>query len=1191
MAVMLLALGLLVGSAFGHPQEASPYIKAGPVVQGVPQLPEDWAVLSYNGFVFDTRQGEPALPAGLKISSYQAGTTGYYLVTLRVPITEAVKGELTSSGAKILYFMPNNSFLVAMDEAAKARVQASPAVSWVGIFQPAYKIASWMKDVSGTRDVWVQLFQNEDVNAIASKLRVMGYKVSIEDAQMYKIMKVRMDVSSVGQVANLREVMWLEPWPKYITVNATAQWTTQTNFPNLRRLWDRGVRGQLEVVNTADTGINFNVGGGHDMFRDPAVPITADGDFPTHRKVIGYHTVTGAAFGDAAGGYYHGTHTAGTICGDDSAVGGTDPNRGMALKDKMYFMDIGDGSGTLWVPANLYTGLYQTPYNGNAGGAARISSHSWGSTAPGQYTANCSQTDQFMWDHKDMCIFFAAQNSGPGAGTVGPPGTSKDIVTAGASDNGKAAVGLAGFSSRGPCNDNRRKPTVCAPGVALWSANGAVTTGDQSMSGTSMATPCAASNGALVRCYFDRGFYPTGDSVPANRFPYVSAALVKAVLINSAMNDMSGYTIPDNNIGWGRVCLDNTLYFSGDSRKLAVWDDTTGLSTGQNKTDSVYVNTNAEPLKITMVYTDYYAAAGGSTINNLDLVVTSPGGAQTYLGNVFSGGWSTTGGTADALNPEECVYIKQPALGAWAIRINAPSVPSGTRQPYAIVVSGGLGPVGTQALSLRSNVVIDTLAGSNGNGNGRMDIGETVRFVDTLYNGSSLGVTGVTATLRTTDANVIIKDSTATFGTIASGGTGNNGATPFKLAAYGSPRTIMFTLHTNGTIPYTADFQFPVEVGLSAGEVVKVIIPPLYSDSSFIYGLAWDGTNLWASTFDQGHTSRLFKINPSTGDTLAGGWQIAATDSLTDLAWDWGGNLLWSHNYHGKIVRVLNTNTKTIVRQFNSQATTYPIGLELRGGGRLPGPAQDTVWETDRDAANHMFKCDTLGNLVSTLTLPAYLNPTYGPRCLAYEAHGGVAPHIYWAGGTLLFTVTDFSGSGGTFVAAHLYEIRQNAAAMESLPWNLTSSTHHYVLPWNIRAVENDTSDWNYWLSAAESGGLSYIYKVKGFYDKPLPPSGIQTGISNLPATFALGQSYPNPMVGGATIRYQIPRDVEVSLKVYNVSGQLVKTLVSGTEKAGFKQVAWDGRSDAGHRVSAGIYFYRLHAGDFTATKKLVVVR
>jgi hypothetical protein len=1183
--VMLLALGMLVGSAFGHPQEASPYIVAGPVVQGAPQLPVDWAILEYNGFVFDTRIGEPALPAGLKIESYPAGTVGYYLVTLRVPITGAVKSELTSSGAKILNFMPYNSFLVAMDEAAKARVASSPAVSWVGIFQPGYKVASWFQGLSGTKDVWVQLFPDENVQLAENKLRGMGLGlVSIEAQDAYKILKVKMDLASLSRLAGLREVMWLEPWPEYKTVNQDAQWTTQTYIPGYRKLWARGVNGSRVTLSTGDSGIQVN----NLFFYDSAYPIATWGNYPNHRKVIGYFQVTGSCvFGDGSGASWHGTHTAGTIAGDDSAAGGTLPYDGMAIKAKNFFCDQGDNtSSSIYTPADLGTGLYQPAYTGNAGGQARIGSYSWGGGSG--YTAQCVQTDTYMWSHRDWLAFYSAGNGGPGANTIGSPGSGKDIVTVGASDNGLAGFNMAGFSSRGPVND-RRKPTIVAPGVQLFSANGAVNNGVQAMSGTSMACPTAAGCGALVRDYFQKGFYPTGDSVVGNRWAYVSAALVKAVLVNSSNNDFPAYMIPDNNIGWGRINLDNTLYFSGDARKLAVYEDS--LSAGGTRSVNVDVNTDAEPLKITLVYTDYPGAVGAThaLVNNLNLTVTSPGGAQTYLGNVFSGGWSTTGGAADPNNPEECVYIRQPARGTWAVQVSAPTVPNGP-QPYALVVTGGLGTIGAQVLSLKANTILDNIPGSNGNNNGMVDIGETVGFVDTIYNGGAAAVTAVTATLRTSDLQVMFNrgDSIANLGNIASGATANNGATPFKLVCRGTPRVVTFTLHLVGTfndMPYTNDIQFPVRVGLGLGEVIRVITPRYKADSSMIYGLAYDGTNLRVAEWING---RIYKVNPNTGDTVSGGsFQGPTASQVTDLSWDWGDNTLWETAQLTHQVYKLNAATGAVIRQFASRAVNYTIGLELRGGGRL---AADTLWETDRGLAvtdpKAYYKCDTLGNQIQSFTggqLPAYLTVPAGPRCLAYEPNG----QPYWAGGTLLHVVTDFGGAGNALIASHLYEIRQNGANLDTVP----AVNHHYIWGWNSRAVERDSGDWNYWISAFVTAGYSNIYKVRGFYDKPLPPSGAELGPVALPTSFALGQSYPNPMVGGAMIKYALPRDVAVSLKVYNISGQLVKTLVSGTEKAGYKQVSWEGRSEQGHRVSAGVYFYRMQAGEFTATKKLVVVR
>jgi hypothetical protein len=93
------------------------------------------------------------------------------------------------------------------------------------------------------------------------------------------------------------------------------------------------------------------------------------------------------------------------------------------------------------------------------------------------------------------------------------------------------------------------------------------------------------------------------------------------------------------------------------------------------------------------------------------------------------------------------------------------------------------------------------------------------------------------------------------------------------------------------------------------------------------------------------------------------------------------------------------------------------------------------------------------------------------------------------------------------------------------------------------------------------------------------------------PTVFALAQSYPNPMRDNATIRYQLPVETQVSLKVYNVIGQVVRELASGKQKAGYYKAVWDSRDGSGRSVSSGVYFYRLNAGGFTKTNKLIVVR
>jgi flagellar hook assembly protein FlgD len=88
-----------------------------------------------------------------------------------------------------------------------------------------------------------------------------------------------------------------------------------------------------------------------------------------------------------------------------------------------------------------------------------------------------------------------------------------------------------------------------------------------------------------------------------------------------------------------------------------------------------------------------------------------------------------------------------------------------------------------------------------------------------------------------------------------------------------------------------------------------------------------------------------------------------------------------------------------------------------------------------------------------------------------------------------------------------------------------------------------------------------------------------------------LAQNYPNPFNPSTRIRYSLARNSQVSLSIYNVAGQLVKTLVNDTRTAGPHAVTWDGRDDRGVPVASGVYFYRLVAGDFTKTRKLTLLK
>ena len=91
--------------------------------------------------------------------------------------------------------------------------------------------------------------------------------------------------------------------------------------------------------------------------------------------------------------------------------------------------------------------------------------------------------------------------------------------------------------------------------------------------------------------------------------------------------------------------------------------------------------------------------------------------------------------------------------------------------------------------------------------------------------------------------------------------------------------------------------------------------------------------------------------------------------------------------------------------------------------------------------------------------------------------------------------------------------------------------------------------------------------------------------------TITMEQNTPNPFNPTTTISYSIPQDGKVELKVYNIKGQLVKTLVKDHLEAGTHKTVWDGDNDTGKRVSSGVYLYRLESGGKTKVRKMLLLK
>jgi hypothetical protein len=123
----------------------------------------------------------------------------------------------------------------------------------------------------------------------------------------------------------------------------------------------------------------------------------------------------------------------------------------------------------------------------------------------------------------------------------------------------------------------------------------------------------------------------------------------------------------------------------------------------------------------------------------------------------------------------------------------------------------------------------------------------------------------------------------------------------------------------------------------------------------------------------------------------------------------------------------------------------------------------------------------------------------------------------------------------------------------------------------------------------AISGTYLFAGTDNGLWRRPLSEiiTGIEKNLSEIPAQFGLGQNYPNPFNPTTTIGYTLAKNSKVLLKVYDLLGREVATLVNGEMKGGvLHKVSFDGS-----RFVSGIYFYRLQAGNYIETRKLVLLK
>ena len=440
--------------------------------------------------------------------------------------------------------------------------------------------------------------------------------------------------------------------------------------------------------------------------------------------------------------------------------------------------------------------------NGPGYDGARVANHSWGSSgAAGAYDATAQEFDSIVRDaapslqgQQQLVEVVAAGNDGPGARTVNTPGTAKNVITVGASENerpfGTDACGtpngeannaqdIATFSSRGPTTDGRIKPDLVAPGTHVsglgWRTTGSPFDGTgicgtgtdppasffsgtpySASSGTSHATPAVSGLAAAARWSYQRA---TGD--------WPSAAMVKAMLVGgaSAIGGNGSGAAPGSDQGFGLARL------AGASTAGRWFDDEPVIfsQSGESFTRTFDVVNPAQQVRVTLTWTDAPGPlVGASYVNNLDLEVSGSG--ISYRGNNISGGVSVAGGPADARNNVESIIVPAGQLDSLAVRVRAANiagdgVPGGgtTDQDFALVVSNVGSPTGRASLAPTGLAITDE------DGDGIIEPLEPYSVKAAVANTGSVASAPVTGTLTSNTAGVLVTSATSAFGALAAG--------------------------------------------------------------------------------------------------------------------------------------------------------------------------------------------------------------------------------------------------------------------------------------------------------------------------------------------------------------------------------------------------------------------------------------
>ncbi len=148
--------------------------------------------------------------------------------------------------------------------------------------------------------------------------------------------------------------------------------------------------------------------------------------------------------------------------------------------------------------------------------------------------------------------------------------------------------------------------------------------------------------------------------------------------------------------------------------------------------------------------------------------------------------------------------------------------------------------------------------------------------------------------------------------------------------------------------------------------------------------------------------------------------------------------------------------------------------------------------------------------------------------------------------------------------------------------------------------LDSDIQESSFVVSGRSQGDYYYQVRAKdaenqwsGYSNREVAIVYPQTGVDNspVPAAFSLNQNYPNPFNPQTSISFTLPQKSLVELSVYNILGKRVRSLLNSESEAGEHSVLFDGNNDSGQQIAAGVYFYKLNAGDFSQTRKMLFLK